>query len=61
MSEVLVDSPCISVCAVDDVTGFCVGCYRTLEEIQGWWDLENADKQIVVDQAKARTAAALDS
>ena len=49
-----VQSPCISVCAMDDATGFCHGCYRTLEEIQGWWDLDNSEKQTIVEAASHR-------
>lgn len=60
MLEEEVESPCISVCAVDDTTGFCMGCYRTLEEIQGWWDLDNTTKQQVIDVASKRQAAAFD-
>ena len=35
-----VKSPCISVCAMDDLTGFCQGCYRTVDEIKDWWNME---------------------
>jgi len=55
-----VESPCISVCAMDDATGFCMGCYRTLEEIQGWWDLDNKAKQQIVDAAEKRQESAFD-
>lgn len=34
-----VKSPCIGVCAIDDLSGLCAGCYRTIDEIQGWWDM----------------------
>jgi len=27
-------SPCVSICKLDEVTGKCVGCGRTIEEIQ---------------------------
>jgi predicted Fe-S protein YdhL (DUF1289 family) len=47
-----VKSPCVSVCAMDDLTGFCLGCYRTAEEIEGWWDM-NADQQKAVVAAAA--------
>ncbi len=60
MSEQDVQSPCIGVCTIDDTTGFCQGCFRTLEEIQGWWDLDNATKAEVVNIAAAREAAAFD-
>jgi prolyl-tRNA editing enzyme YbaK/EbsC (Cys-tRNA(Pro) deacylase)/predicted Fe-S protein YdhL (DUF1289 family) len=31
-----VPSPCISVCRINADTGFCQGCFRTLEEISAW-------------------------
>ncbi|WP_294269690.1 DUF1289 domain-containing protein [Propionivibrio sp.] len=30
------ESPCIDVCQMDEVSGLCQGCFRTLEEISGW-------------------------
>jgi predicted Fe-S protein YdhL (DUF1289 family) len=29
-------SPCIAVCRLDEATGFCEGCYRTIDEIRDW-------------------------
>ncbi len=29
-------SPCISVCQLDDRTGWCIGCQRTIDEIRDW-------------------------
>jgi hypothetical protein len=29
-------SPCIRLCLLDERTGFCLGCGRTVEEIGGW-------------------------
>lgn len=49
-----VKSPCVSVCTMDDLTGLCLGCYRTVEEIDGWWDLSPEKQQAVVDAAAAR-------
>lgn len=49
-----VSSPCISVCAMDDVTGLCLGCYRTDAEIEQWWELKPAEQQEIVDKAAAR-------
>ena len=48
MAETEVQSPCIGVCSMDDSTGFCQGCYRTMDEIQHWWDLDNTQKQTVI-------------
>jgi len=41
---------------MDEVTGLCLGCYRTMEEIAQWWDLDNARKQAIVQQASERLA-----
>ncbi|MGH6933317.1 MAG: DUF1289 domain-containing protein [Dongiaceae bacterium] len=29
-------SPCVSICRLDDVTGYCAGCFRTVDEIREW-------------------------
>ncbi|HEY0562951.1 MAG TPA: DUF1289 domain-containing protein [Methylophilus sp.] len=60
MSEQEIQSPCIGVCSMDDLTGFCQGCYRTMQEIQQWWDLDSTSKQAVVALASAREAEAFD-
>lgn len=56
MAETEVQSPCIGVCSMDDSTGFCLGCYRTLVEIQQWWDLDNPQKCEVIELASQREA-----
>lgn len=60
MSEKDIESPCIGVCTIDETSGFCQGCFRTLEEIQGWWDMDNASKAAVVKTAAERESAAFD-
>ena len=40
-------SPCISVCRMDAATGFCEGCFRTLEEIAAWSMMADDDKRAV--------------
>ncbi len=52
--EVEFESPCIGVCVMDEVTGFCQGCYRTLDEIKQWWDLDNTQKRLVMQKANER-------
>tara|TARA_X000001036_G_scaffold181795_2_gene171911 strand:- start:356 stop:625 length:270 start_codon:yes stop_codon:yes gene_type:complete len=47
-------SPCISICKIDPVTGYCYGCARTNEEKKSWknentskdWKLKNLDEII---------------
>ena len=40
-------SPCISVCRMDAMTGWCEGCFRTLDEIAAWGMMADADKRAV--------------
>ena len=60
MADKEIQSPCIGVCSMDDNTGLCQGCYRTMDEIQGWWDLDDAQKQAVINFASEREAQAFD-
>ncbi len=42
-----VPSPCTSVCRMDDASGWCQGCLRTLDEIACWSLLDDAEKTAV--------------
>lgn len=54
VEEPLVESPCINVCQMNAATGFCHGCYRTIEEIQGWWDFTFEQRSDVLKKTLAR-------
>ena len=47
---VAVPSPCVSVCRLDEASGLCVGCHRTLAEIGAWARLDD-DAKLQVWQA----------
>ena len=38
-------SPCINLCRMDDADLFCLGCFRTLDEIASWSGLSDAEKE----------------
>jgi predicted Fe-S protein YdhL (DUF1289 family) len=42
-----VTSPCVSICTMDETTGWCQGCLRTLDEIALWSVLDDDDKRAV--------------
>jgi predicted Fe-S protein YdhL (DUF1289 family) len=44
-TQVRVESPCIGICTIDESNGFCLGCYRTVDEIKAWFDMNQADKK----------------
>lgn len=52
-----VPSPCIRLCTLDE-REVCVGCYRTLDDIRLWRDLDPAGRLAVLDAADRRRAAA---
>ena len=51
-----VTSPCISLCQMDEPTGLCKGCWRTIDEIVAWSSASDADKQQVWVQIAQRKA-----
>jgi predicted Fe-S protein YdhL (DUF1289 family) len=53
-----VPSPCITVCQVDDATGCCIGCYRSIDEIREWPILSADEKRAVLARIAERKATA---
>jgi uncharacterized protein len=47
-------SPCISVCQMDESTGWCRGCYRTIDEIIRWSQAGEGEKQAIWQALPAR-------
>jgi predicted Fe-S protein YdhL (DUF1289 family) len=50
-------SPCIGVCRIDDRTGWCFGCYRTIDEIRDWMITPPAERHRMLEELKQRKAA----
>ena len=53
-----VPSPCISVCRMDAATGWCEGCFRTLDEIASWGMASDEEKRAVWDMLVERAQRA---
>jgi predicted Fe-S protein YdhL (DUF1289 family) len=51
-----IESPCVEVCVVDPATGFCIGCFRTLDEIAGWSAMSRDDRRRVLAELPGRAA-----
>lgn len=43
-----VESPCNLVCTIDRVTGLCLGCARTLDEIAIWGVASNDERRSIL-------------
>jgi len=51
-----VKSPCTSVCKMDERTGWCLGCMRTIDEIASWSVLDEAAKRRIGESLVLRRA-----
>jgi prolyl-tRNA editing enzyme YbaK/EbsC (Cys-tRNA(Pro) deacylase)/predicted Fe-S protein YdhL (DUF1289 family) len=51
-----IPSPCISVCRMSSLTGWCEGCFRTRDEIAGWSQSGDAGKRAVWTLIEQRMA-----
>ncbi|WP_295641848.1 DUF1289 domain-containing protein [uncultured Methylibium sp.] len=56
-----VPSPCNSVCRMSATTGWCEGCWRTLDEIVAWGRLDDAAKRAIWLQLGARRSGATET
>jgi len=52
MSEV--KSPCVEICQLDMSSDFCLGCFRTMDEIAGWVEMTDAEKRHVLESVEKR-------
>ncbi|RYY45052.1 MAG: DUF1289 domain-containing protein [Sphingomonadales bacterium] len=51
-----IESPCVSLCTMDDATGWCLGCGRTIDEIIRWGSTDDEDRRAVTAMLAARMA-----
>ena len=50
----MVKSPCVEICLVDPKTNLCIGCKRSLLEIENWNKFSNLKKNEIMDKLNAR-------
>lgn len=48
------ESPCILICSIDMVTGYCFGCGRTRDEIGSWTSYTDGERRSIMDSLPAR-------
>ena len=56
MSRPSPQSPCISVCALDE-SDVCMGCYRSAEEITDWFMASDEEKYRILERVRERRDA----
>jgi hypothetical protein len=52
-----IESPCVKVCVLDTVTGYCIGCGRTGAEIGAWVGMGPANRRAVMATLPGRLDA----
>jgi predicted Fe-S protein YdhL (DUF1289 family) len=53
----VIESPCTKVCSVDPVSGLCLGCGRSLDEIARWTSLSAGERAQLMAELPQRLAA----
>jgi len=61
VSVQMVPSPCINVCRIDEATGVCVGCLRSLDEIAAWSVLSDHERRDVWSRLALRATRVLET
>ena len=56
MSEI--PSPCVAVCQIDRANGYCLGCWRTIEEISGWSGFNEESRLKIIAELHDRRGTA---
>lgn len=52
----MIESPCVKLCTIDDRTGMCLGCGRSLREIAGWSAMTPAERRRIMAELPTRRA-----
>jgi predicted Fe-S protein YdhL (DUF1289 family) len=47
-------TPCKSICKLSDEGEYCIGCYRTRQEIEHWLWMSEHQKQKIMQELKQR-------
>lgn len=50
-------SPCVGTCKMDEASGFCLGCGRTLAEIADWGVMDDGLRAQIMQALPARLEA----
>lgn len=47
-------TPCILVCSIDDISGYCFGCGRTAAEIGAWMSYSDDERRQLMEALPER-------
>jgi len=50
------ETPCIDVCEIDQASGLCRGCARTIDEIANWAAMTSTERARIMAELAGRKA-----
>lgn len=51
------ETPCVQICVIDPLSGFCIGCGRTGEEVAGWIRMTPEERRLTMESLPDRMAS----
>ncbi|MCK4711462.1 MAG: DUF1289 domain-containing protein [Marinosulfonomonas sp.] len=51
-----VESPCVNICVIHPEARLCTGCYRSIDEISDWSEMDMAERAGVIGDLPARAS-----
>ena len=52
--ELTMESPCVKICVMDEITGLCTGCGRTRGEIAMWSSTTDSERRRIMAELASR-------
>jgi predicted Fe-S protein YdhL (DUF1289 family) len=52
-----IETPCVKVCTLDARSGLCLGCGRTIAEIERWARMSTQERARIMTELPVRLAA----
>lgn len=52
-----VESPCVKICVLHRMSGLCIGCYRTGDEIARWSTMSPDERQTLMAELPSRESS----
>tara|TARA_B100000795_G_scaffold267097_1_gene251337 strand:+ start:96 stop:350 length:255 start_codon:yes stop_codon:yes gene_type:complete len=53
-NSIMIQSPCINICKIDNGSGLCIGCCRNEYEVFNWINFSDTEKELILSKIKSR-------
>jgi len=56
LGKLIVQTPCIDICKIDNDSRLCLGCWRSIDEIARWSQMSDVERAQVMNALPGREA-----